>query len=124
MKNQVSNNNARIFGTVTSAPVVKVSATGKHMATCRLVSYEKVTDEAGVSKNKKVWRNIVAWGKTADFLQRTFEVGRKVSVECTERKGSYTDQNGKQKTVHEFNVNKVLHLGEVKVPAIKIGADC
>ncbi len=124
MKNQTSNNNARIFGTVTTAPVVKVSATGKTMASCRLVSFEKVADETGTLKNKKVWRNLVAWGKTAEFLQRNFEVGRKVSLECKERKGHYVDQNGKEKSVHEFNVEKVLHLGEIKVPAIKIGADC
>ena len=127
MKNQVSNNNntnAKIFGTVTNAPEIKVTASGKRKAGCRLVSYEKVTGEDGVVKNNKVWRNIIAWGSTADFLQRNFTPGRKVTIECTERNASYTDQNGKLKNIHEFNVDRVLHLGEVKPTVLKSGTDC
>ena len=124
MKNQETNNKSRIFGTVGMAPEIKVTQTGKLKATCRLVSFEKVTDEQGEVKNKKVWRNLVAWGKTADFMQRNFGMGRKVSLECTERNRDYTDENGKVKKVHEFNVNKVLHLGGIELPVLKNGADC
>ncbi|MCC7298287.1 MAG: single-stranded DNA-binding protein [Bacteroidia bacterium] len=126
MKNQETNTNtsAKIYGTVTNAPEVKVFETGKVKASCRLVSYEKVINETGELVNKKVWRNVVAWGKSADYMSRNFAVGRRVSLDCTEKMRTFSDTDGKEKKVHEFILNRVLHLGDVKATAIKIGGDC
>lgn len=124
MKNQEKNNSSKVFGTVSNAPEMKMTTAGKMRATVRLVSYEKILCEDGTLKNKRVWRNIVAWGKKAEFLCRTFTVGRKVSLDCTYRNGEYTDAQGNAKKIEEYLVNRVLHLGEVKKSVMKTGMDC
>lgn len=124
MKNQEMNNNAKVFGTVSNTPEVKLTSSGKLRASFRLVSFEKSKNEFGEIQNSKIWRNVVAWGKQAEFVQKTMSVGRKVCLDCVERNASYTDSTGKEKNVQEFLLNRVLHLGDNKKSVIKVGSDC
>lgn len=114
----------KIAGTVSAAPELRVLAGGKTLATCLMLTFETEVADNGVEMRKKVWRQLVAWGKTAEFLKRNFSVGRKVIVDCTERNRSYVDANGKQKMAHEFLVNRVLHMSAEKKTAVRLSGDC
>ena len=123
MKDQVKQNN-KIQGIVSATPTMKFTPTGKKRVAFRLLSIEKVLDTNGAQVSKKVWRNVVAWDKTAEFVQRTMFAGRSVVIECTERTASYTDANGRNREVCEYLIQRVLHLGKVNTGRIEAGTDC
>lgn len=114
----------KIAGTVSTAPELRVLSGGKTMATCLMLTFETAVADNGVETRKKVWRQLVAWGKTAEFLKRNFSAGRKVIVDCTERSRSYVDASGKERHSHEFLVNRVLHMSAEKKTALRLSGDC
>jgi len=125
MKNQIMKNQIKVYGTVTNAPEVVTLQSGKMYVKCRLVTYAEIVDtETGELKKAKQWHNLVAWGAKASFIEKTMVKGRRVSVLGTLRESKYTNQAGKAVEICELNIDRVLHLGEVKIPVIKVASSC
>lgn len=62
---------------------------------------DKQTGEYGVD-----FLNLVAFGKTADFLQKYFSKGMRIGIEGRIQTGSYTDKNGQKRYTTDIVVEK------------------
>lgn len=63
---------------------------------------DKKTNEYGVD-----FLNIVAFGKTAEFMEKYFHKGMKALIEGKIQTGSYTDKNGQKRYTFDVVADKV-----------------
>lgn len=61
--------------------------------------------ESGYGENKKTsFLNMIAFGKTAETLEKYATKGTKLILECQANQNKYTDKNGNQVTAIDFTV--------------------
>ena len=54
------------------------------------------------------WHNIVAWGKTAELIQKYVEKGKEIAVEGKLTYRTYEDKEGVKRSITEIVINEVL----------------
>lgn len=67
-------------------------------------SGERVTDTQ--------WHNIVAWGKTAELIEKYVNKGKEVGVEGKLTSRSWDDKDGNKHYITEVVCNELLLLGQ------------
>ena len=65
---------------------------------------DKVTDTQ--------WHNIVAWGKTAEIIEKYVNKGQEVAIEGKLTSRSYEDNDGQKRYITEVVCNELLMLGK------------
>ena len=96
-------NNVSLIGRLTANPELKYSQSG--MAYTR---FSIAVDRAFVKQGEERqtdFINIVAWGKTAEFVCKYFMKGQRMGVTGEIRTGSYTAQDGTKRYTTDVLVN-------------------
>src|SRR5690606_3132579 len=100
-------NNVRLIETVGNTPETKTfDKTTK-------VSLSLATSEFYYNEKKEKiettqWHNTVAWGKTAELIQKYVEKGKEIAVEGKITYRNYEDKEGVKRSITEIVVNEVL----------------
>ena len=55
--------------------------------------------------------DLIAWEKTAEFMNKYMGKGSRVLVECRARKSDYTDKDGNKRSTVEFIIDQVEFAG-------------
>lgn len=85
-------NNVSLIGRLTGTPELKRTQNG--MAYTRFsIAVDRTFVKQGEERQAD-FINIVAWGKTAEFVCKYFEKGRRMALTGRIQTGSYTDNNG------------------------------
>lgn len=100
-------NNVRLIGRVGNNPETKTFDNGTKVSLSLATSDFYYND-----KNEKVettqWHNIVAWGKTAELIQKYVEKGKEIAVEGKLTYRFYDDKEGIKRNITEILVHEVL----------------
>ena len=64
--------------------------------------------------NDTQWFNIVAWGKTADRVERNVKKGLQIAIEGSLRNNEWTDDKGQRHSSIEVWVNDLLLMDKAK----------
>ncbi len=101
-------NNVRLIGRVGNNPETKTFDNGN-----KVVSFSLATNDFYYNdKNEKVettqWHNLVAWGKTAEIIQKYVEKGKEIAVEGRLTYRTYEDKEGIKRSITEIVVAEVL----------------
>jgi single-strand DNA-binding protein len=107
-------NSVRLIGNLGGNPEVRELPSGKKLAKFSLATTDKFKDSEGKLVNETQWHNLVAWGKTADFIEKYVEKGQEVVVEGKLQSRSYSDKEGTKKYITEISVNEILKIGNGK----------
>ncbi len=107
-------NSVRLIGNLGGNPEVRELPSGKKLAKLSLATSDKYKDSEGKLVNETQWHNLIAWGKTADFVERYLEKGQEVAVEGKLLNRSYVDKDGQKKYITEISVNEILKTGGIK----------
>ena len=93
-------NDCKFSGRPTRDPEIRYTEGTQPMAVARytLAVDRKYKKEGGQQAD---FLSIVAFGKTAEFVEKYIKKGIKVIVECHAQSGSYTDKNGNKRTAAE-----------------------
>lgn len=79
MKNM--NNNAQLIGYAGDNPIVKSLESGKKAATFQVATHNRYIDKTtGDRIENTTWHRVVAWGKTADIVERFVKKGSQLIV--------------------------------------------
>lgn len=101
-------NSVRLIGRVGNNPEVKNFDGGKKVATLTLATNEVHYND----KNEKVettqWHNLVAWGKTAEIIEKFVEKGKEIAIEGKLTYRTYDDKDGNKRYVTEIVVNEIV----------------
>ena len=109
----MSVNKVILLGNVGRDPDVRYTAPGQAMAMFSLATTDRAyTNSAGVQVPERTeWHNIVAWGRTAEIIERFVRKGSKVYIEGRLRTRQYDDKNGIKRYITEVYVETLELLG-------------
>lgn len=109
-------NSVRLIGNVGNAPDVKEfeSGTGKNKMTQKMARFSMATNEhyvdrKGERQTNTEWHNVVAWGKSAELVEKLLQKGTEVVVEGKIVTRSY-EKEGVKRTTTEIVMNELLVL--------------
>jgi|SRR5690606_5779235 len=106
IKNQV-----QLIGNVGQEPSVTSLDSGKKVARISLATNENYKNSKGEKQTDTQWHTVVAWGKTADIIEKYVGKGKEIAIEGKLTSRSYEDKEGNKRYVTEVVASEILLLG-------------
>ena len=107
MKNRV-----QLIGHVGNDPEIKNLDGGKKVANLTIATNESYKNDKGEKVEQTEWHKVVAWGKTAEIIEKYVTKGKEIAIDGKLTHRSYDDKNGEKKYITEVVANEVLLLGK------------
>jgi len=105
-------NKVQLIGHVGNDPEIKTFDGGKKLAKLNVATNESYKNDKGEKVEETQWHNLVAWGKTADIIEKYVVKGKEIAIEGKLTHRSYEDKNGEKRYVTEVVIDEVLLLGK------------
>ena len=105
-------NKVQLIGNLGNDPEIITLESGKKLAKFSLATNETYKDADGQKQTKTDWHNLVAWGKTADIIEKYVTKGKEVAIEGKLTNRSYETKEGEKRYVTEVVINELLMLGK------------
>ena len=105
-------NRVQLIGHVGQEPEVKTFDGGKKVANITIATNDHYTNEKGEKVENTEWHKVVAWGKTAEIIEKYVTKGKEIAVDGKLTHRSYEDKDGTKRYVSEVVVNDILLLGK------------
>lgn len=105
-------NKVQLIGNLGNAPEVKTLDGGKKLARINLATNETYKNAKGERITETQWHNVIAWGTTADIVEKYFTKGLEVMVEGKLVNRNYTDKDGIKRYTTEVQATEVLILSK------------
>ena len=103
-------NKVTLIGNLGSDPDFK-ETDGYKLAKVSIATNESYKNTQGEQVKETMWHNLIAWGKTAEFMSKHLKKGSEVVVEGKLINRNYTDKAGAKKYVTEVQVNDLVLVG-------------
>ena len=107
-------NKVTLIGNLGMDPEMKETENGYKIAKVSLATNDSFKNNKGEKVSETMWHNLVAWGKTAEFMTKYLQKGSEVVIEGKLVNRNYTDKSGVKKFITEVQVNDVLIVGSKK----------
>ncbi|RRJ94041.1 single-stranded DNA-binding protein [Flavobacterium macacae] len=104
-------NRVQLIGNVGNDPEVKMFEGGKKVANLTIATNESYRNEKGEKVEQTEWHRIVAWGKTAEIIEKYVGKGKEIAIDGKLTHRSYDDKNGEKRFITEVVVNEINLLG-------------
>jgi single-strand DNA-binding protein len=104
-------NNVRLVGHLGSNPEVKEISTGRKLARLSLATNETFKRNNGESVTETQWHNLIAWGKTAEIVEKYLQKGQEICIDGKLQNRTWEDEEGKKHYATEVVVNELLMVG-------------
>ncbi|RED44705.1 single-stranded DNA-binding protein [Seonamhaeicola aphaedonensis] len=104
-------NKVQLIGNVGLEPTITNLENGKKVARLSLATNEHYKNGQGEKQTDTNWHTIIAWGKTADIIEKYVTKGKEIAVEGKLSTRAYDDKDGNKRYVTEVIVSEILLLG-------------
>ena len=104
-------NKVQLIGNLGNDPEIIALEGGKKLAKFSLATNENYRDANGKKQTNTDWHNIIAWGKTAEIIEKYVTKGKEVAVEGKLSTRSYESKEGENRYITEVVVSEILMLG-------------
>ena len=84
----------------------------KKVANLTIATNDSYKNEKGEKVEQTEWHKVVAWGKTAEIIEKYVTKGKEIAIEGKLTHRSYDDKNGEKRYITEVVANDVLLLGK------------
>ena len=98
-------NSVQLIGRPGMDPEVKTIANDRKMARFTLATNDFYVNNKGERVEETQWHNLVAWGKTAEIVEKLVKKGKEVVIEGKLASNTWEDKEG----VKHFNVQVVIN---------------
>ena len=105
-------NKVQLIGNVGNDPEIKTFDGGKKLAKLSIATNENYKNDKGEKTEETQWHNLIAWGKTAEIIEKYVLKGREIAIEGKLTHKSYEDKNGEKRYVTEVVIDELLMLGK------------
>jgi len=105
-------NKVQLIGHVGNDPEIKTFDGGKKLAKLNVATNESYKNEKGEKVEETQWHSLIAWGKTADIIEKYVVKGKEIAIEGKLTHRSYEDKNGEKRYVSEVVIDELLMLGK------------
>lgn len=104
-------NRVQLIGNVGNDPEVKTFDGGKKVANLTIATNESYRNDKGEKVEQTEWHRVVAWGKTAEIIEKYVSKGKEIAVDGKLTHRSYDDKNGEKRYITEVVVSEITLLG-------------
>ena len=101
-------NKVQLIGNLGMDPEIKTVNGKSKLAKFRLATNETYKNDKGEKVEETQWHNLIAWGKTAEFVEKYLVKGIEVVVEGKLINHNYTDKNDIKRYVTEIQVSDMI----------------
>jgi single-strand DNA-binding protein len=105
-------NKVQLIGHTGNDPEVINLESGKKLAKLTLATNETYQNEKGEKITDTQWHYVVAWGKTAELIEKYVTKGKELAVEGKLTHRAYEDKNGEKRYTTEVVASELLLLGK------------
>jgi single-strand DNA-binding protein len=95
-------NKVQLIGNVGNDPEILHMESGKILAKFSIATNESYKNAKGEKITDTQWHNIVAWGKTAEIVEKYLSKGNEVAIEGKLTNRNYEDKDGNKKYFTEL----------------------
>ncbi|AXT62806.1 single-stranded DNA-binding protein [Aquimarina sp. AD10] len=104
-------NKVQLIGNLGQEPEIVNLESGKKLAKFSIATNDYYYNKQGDKITDTQWHNIVAWGKTADIIEKYVSKGQELAIEGKLTSRSYDDSDGQKRYITEVVCNELLMLG-------------
>ena len=104
-------NKVQLIGHLGQDPEIVNLESGKTLAKFSIATNESYKNAQGEKVENTYWHNVVAWGKTAEIIEKYVTKGKEVAIEGKLTTRSYDDKEGNKRYITEVVCNELLMLG-------------
>ena len=105
-------NTVRLIGNVGMDPELKTLTNGNTVARFSLATSEGYINKEGEKVIDTQWHRIVAWGKTAQLVEKICRKGNRIAVDGKLTSRSYEDDKGDKKYITEIIANELMVINQ------------
>jgi single-strand DNA-binding protein len=105
-------NKVQLIGHLGNDPEIINLESGKTLAKFSIATNESYKNAQGEKIENTYWHNIVAWGKTAQIVEKFVSKGKEVAIEGKLTTRSWEDKDGMKRYTTEVVCNELLMLGK------------
>ncbi len=105
-------NKVQLIGHVGNDPEIKTFDGGKKLAKLSIATNESYKNDKGEKVEETQWHSLIAWGKTAETIEKYVVKGKEIAIEGKLTHKSYEDKNGEKRYVTEVVIDELLMLGK------------
>jgi single-strand DNA-binding protein len=107
-------NKVQLIGRLGQDPEVKHLEGGKTVANFSLATNYKFKNKQGEWAESTDWHNLVAWGKTAEIIEKYVLKGSEIGIEGRLTTRSWDDKDGNKRYTTEVLVNELMLMGSIQ----------
>jgi len=104
-------NKVQLIGRLGIDPEVKTFNNGQ-MARLSVATSEKYTNAKGEQIENTQWHNVIAWGKTAEIVEKYLRKGQEVAIQGRLETRQYDDKDGNKRYMTQVVCQELLMLGK------------
>ncbi len=104
-------NKVQLIGHVGQDPEIKNFENDRKKANLSVATTEVYRNEKGDKVEETQWHRVIAWGKTAEIIEKYVGKGKEIAVEGKLVHRNYDDKNGEKKYITEIVVDELMLLG-------------
>ena len=105
-------NKVQLIGNLGNDPEIINLESGKMLAKFSIATNESYKNAKGEKITDTQWHNIIAWGKTAEIVEKYVTKGKEIAIEGKLTSRSYETNEGEKRYVTEVVCNELLMLGK------------
>lgn len=105
-------NKVQLIGNVGKEPEIVNLESGKKLAKFSIATNESYKNSNGERIENTQWHNIVAWGKTAELVEKYVNKGKEVGIDGKLTSRSWDDKDGAKRYITEVICSELLLLGQ------------
>jgi len=105
-------NKVQLIGRLGQEPEIVNLESGKKLAKFSLATNENYTNAKGEKVENTEWHNIVAWGKTAEIIEKYVNKGQEIAIEGRLTSRAYDDKEGIKRYITEVVCSEMLMLSK------------
>ncbi|MBU2903466.1 single-stranded DNA-binding protein [Arenibacter algicola] len=104
-------NHVQLIGNIGDDPTITNLESGKKVAKFQLATNERYKNANGEKVQNTDWHTIVAWGKTAEIVEKYVVKGKEVGISGKLKTRNYETKEGATRYVTEVVIDEILLLG-------------
>ena len=105
-------NKVQLIGNLGNDPEIINLESGKTLAKFSIATNESYKTAQGEKVTDTQWHNIVAWGKTAQIVEKYVAKGKEIAIEGKLTTRSWEDKDGTKRYTTEVVCSELLLLGK------------
>ena len=103
-------NKVQLIGNLGNDPKITKLEKGNMLAKFSIATNESYLNKAGERVENTQWHNIIAWGKTAEIVEKILKKGNEVVIDGKLINRTYEDENGIKRYITEIQANELLKI--------------